>query len=1062
MIADPDEFDDDFSDDLDIKALEQANSLGDVNSTKKGENFPPSHHYIDVSQIGSYIYPTNLPIRDYQYSIVNRALFHNVLVALPTGLGKTFIASTVMLNFLRWFPKLKIVFMAPTKPLVAQQIKACCGITGIPSSKVAILLDRTRKNRAEIWDEKSVFFTTPQVVENDLTAGIVDPKLIVLLVVDEAHRSKGNYAYNNVVKFISRFSKSFRILALTATPAADVDGVQEIVNNLHISYVEVRTEKSIDIFKYLKRKKIERITADLSDEVIWSIDQICKAAAPILKVANEKGIYDIQDPLKINAFTAMDAQQRLVRNQAIPEGLKWANYFILQLLIVIGQCLRRLNIYGVRAFYLYFLEKYTEFNAKYKAGKLKNHMAAKFYTHPSIVELMSKCQSLVEDPGFLGHRKLEIVIFELSNFFEKTWHEDSRVIIFTEFRQSALDIVRGIENFSSGGNSKLKNALRPHIFIGQAKEKEKFDETAFLGKGKKKKAPKTSKAPKDSDLDLDLELTKKSSKSGTRKQKDSSEKDAKSSATSSEQAQITGMNQKMQKELIKQFKSGTYNILVATSIGEEGLDIGEVDLIICYDLTSSPIKNVQRMGRTGRNRDGKVILLFSSNEETKFDKAMAGYEYIQNHIMKGLVEMVEQNRIIPIQYAPKVEEKEIDIPRENLEIKQEDDEDEIIRLATKYMNQTQSNTSGTVKATKVGKTKAASSKREKIEKRFFMPDDVETGFRLAGLVLKGDFESSKKRRIEEHGSDILDSILDSEEESTVGKVDTKSILEELELPSTEAVIEASKAAAKTTPKTAPKSVGEVKRDFAPNTAKAPKKAIKLEKKSHKPTLGVKPLRQPEIFNWRSSSGIILSSDDHSFKEEKSSKNKDLNSEVVEVKPLDSVPESTNAFTKEDAPNKSHDADSDDFSDDEDILALVKKTQLHWTNEAAAPIQEPSSEPLTTEQPAPQCGPVNVHPKQFPSPENEKVYKIQPGDGILSDAQRLELYLHYYAAPDHTDQPNLVVPLTVPQDGYEIGHSEKSQKLISFCLSSTALTDSKAEDLLDLYDTVAALSIPERK
>ncbi|CAI7246192.1 CGH_1_collapsed_G0027640.mRNA.1.CDS.1 [Saccharomyces cerevisiae] len=70
----------------------------------------------------------------------------------------------------------------------------------------------------------------------------------------------------------------------------------------------------------------------------------------------------------------------------------------------------------------------------------------------------------------------------------------------------------------------------------------------------------------------------------------------------------------MQKEVIHNFKKGEYNVLVCTSIGEEGLDIGEVDLIICYDTTSSPIKNIQRMGRTGRKRDGKIVLLFSSNE----------------------------------------------------------------------------------------------------------------------------------------------------------------------------------------------------------------------------------------------------------------------------------------------------------------------------------------------------------------------------------------------------------------------------------------------------------------
>ena len=70
-----------------------------------------------------------------------------------------------------------------------------------------------------------------------------------------------------------------------------------------------------------------------------------------------------------------------------------------------------------------------------------------------------------------------------------------------------------------------------------------------------------------------------------------------------------GLNQKEQARVVQQFKAGGYNTLVATCIGEEGLDIGEVDLIVCYDVTN-PTAMVQRMGRTGRKRQGycKVML----------------------------------------------------------------------------------------------------------------------------------------------------------------------------------------------------------------------------------------------------------------------------------------------------------------------------------------------------------------------------------------------------------------------------------------------------------------------
>jgi ATP-dependent DNA helicase MPH1 len=56
-----------------------------------------------------------------------------------------------------------------------------------------------------------------------------------------------------------------------------------------------------------------------------------------------------------------------------------------------------------------------------------------------------------------------------------------------------------------------------------------------------------------------------------------------------------GLAQKQQNEVLSHFKKGVYNVLVATSIGEEGLDIGELDLIICYEASKSPIRTVSDM-----------------------------------------------------------------------------------------------------------------------------------------------------------------------------------------------------------------------------------------------------------------------------------------------------------------------------------------------------------------------------------------------------------------------------------------------------------------------------------
>ncbi|NOX71898.1 MAG: DEAD/DEAH box helicase [Candidatus Micrarchaeota archaeon] len=75
--------------------------------------------------------------------------------------------------------------------------------------------------------------------------------------------------------------------------------------------------------------------------------------------------------------------------------------------------------------------------------------------------------------------------------------------------------------------------------------------------------------------------------------------------------QKEGMTQKMQLARIKDFRDGKYNILVATSVGEEGLDIPAMDLAIFYEPVPSEIRSIQRRGRVGRHDVGRVVFLIT-------------------------------------------------------------------------------------------------------------------------------------------------------------------------------------------------------------------------------------------------------------------------------------------------------------------------------------------------------------------------------------------------------------------------------------------------------------------
>jgi Fanconi anemia group M protein len=70
-----------------------------------------------------------------------------------------------------------------------------------------------------------------------------------------------------------------------------------------------------------------------------------------------------------------------------------------------------------------------------------------------------------------------------------------------------------------------------------------------------------------------------------------------------------GMKQVEQNNILENFKKGDFNVLVATSIAEEGLDIPEVDLVVFYEPIPSEIRHIQRRGRTGRKNIGSVLIL---------------------------------------------------------------------------------------------------------------------------------------------------------------------------------------------------------------------------------------------------------------------------------------------------------------------------------------------------------------------------------------------------------------------------------------------------------------------
>lgn len=605
---------------------------------------PPTHHVLHKEATETWVFPTNLgQVRDYQFNIAQKGLFHNLLVALPTGLGKTFIAATVMLNWFRWTRYAQMVFVAPTKPLVSQQLTACLKIAGIPRSQTTLLTGNVAPGlRTEEWQSKRVFFMTPQTLMNDLKTGIADPKRIVLLVVDEAHRATGGYAYVEVVKFLRRFNSSFRVLALTATPGSTVESVQSVIDGLEIARVEIRTEQSLDIRDYVHSRNIEVQTFKNSEDMMFCMDLLSKALQPSLDELRSLNAFWMKDPMSLTAYGLTKARQQWMTSEVGRNanfGMKGKVNSLINSLASLAHAVDLLKYHGIIPCYRHLMSFRSDTNDK-KGGKTKRQIVECEH----FKKLTNCIQHWVTNADFIGHPKLEYLKGIVLNHFMDSGEGrdlhagrpvlDTRVMIFVHFRDSAEEVTKVLKRYEP--------MIRPHVFVGQ------------------------------------------------------------STAKGSE-----GMDQKTQLGIIQKFKEGTYNTIVATSIGEEGLDIGEVDLIVCYDSSSSPIRMLQRMGRTGRKRAGNIVLLLmQGKEEESYIKAKDNYEKMQQMIANGKHFTYHDglsSRILPKDVKPVVDKRIVEIPEEN-------------------------SLPGLPEPKKNGRIP------KRPPKKFHLPDNVETGFTTAAQL----------------------------------------------------------------------------------------------------------------------------------------------------------------------------------------------------------------------------------------------------------------------------------------------------------------------------------------
>lgn len=441
--------------------------------------------------------------RAYQLAIYNSVMEKgNTLVVLPTGLGKTLIALMLIRELSK---KGKCLFLTPTKPLAKQHYETVTKVLGFPEEEITLMTGDLAQKKRKSEYEKKVVIATPQTVRNDLKAKILSPDFS-LIIFDECHRAVGAYAYT----YIAKKCENALIAGLTASPGGKRERIKEVMENLRIKNIEIRTTLDDDVKQYVQKSMIKWIPVNLSPllrKIKANIDDMISTHARRLSAMG------FVPPLKHKGLF-LEMRNRILNMKHNSKYHILVEYSILLNLLHMSELLETQGIHPLRK----YVKKIEEKNSK---------SAKRLMLNPKFAEIKELIFDKEED-----HPKLK----KLVELVKKL--DGKKMIVFAQYR----DQISKIEDELG------KNGVSAKQFVGK----------------------------KD------------------------------------------GFTRKMQESIISEFRNDEFNVMVASSIGEEGLDIPAVDAVIFYEPIPSEIRSIQRRGRAARLKKGEVYVLMTKNTRDEY------------------------------------------------------------------------------------------------------------------------------------------------------------------------------------------------------------------------------------------------------------------------------------------------------------------------------------------------------------------------------------------------------------------------------------------------------------
>jgi ERCC4-related helicase len=375
--------------------------------------------------------PKVLRALPFQIDLARVGLTEDLLVVLPTGLGKTVIAALIAAEVLRRGPG-KVVILAPTRPLVRQHADSFARWL-VPLRTARFTGTVRRPEREGRWDDADLVFATPELVANDLNAARYDLKDVALLVVDEAHHAVGKYAYVPIAAAyqLARPTDG-RVLGLTASPGGKDERIEEVVGALGVQRIEARTRDDPGVVEYVQAVAITERWVDLSPEAARIQAALSDAAHATARKLQKMG-YLRTKPIGSLSVKDLIALRGEIFARPGPMVRRFGPLFHQLVLLHLHHAQERLETQGI--------EPFLQYLGRVAAKEKPSRGDLAFLKLPEVVQAKAEAETFLAAGVQPSHPKLDALVDLVRESLARPQDHPPRILVFAQYR----DTIQGIQ-----------------------------------------------------------------------------------------------------------------------------------------------------------------------------------------------------------------------------------------------------------------------------------------------------------------------------------------------------------------------------------------------------------------------------------------------------------------------------------------------------------------------------------------------------------------------------------------------------------------------------------------